>query len=63
MAGSANRFDIRPDREGWTVYDLWTGEAVVIALVPQTGMPEQDAKELADMINSGRMGRTSEIWQ
>ena len=27
-----SRFDVRPDPQGYTVYDVWTGEAAVIAL-------------------------------
>jgi hypothetical protein len=35
-----DRFVLRPDRRGWTVYELWTGEPAVIALVPQTGLSQ-----------------------
>jgi hypothetical protein len=45
------RYDIREDDAGWSVFDLWTGEAVVIGLTPQTGMDIQDADELADLLN------------
>jgi hypothetical protein len=34
------RFAIRPDRAGWTVYDAWTGEPSVLAMAPQTGLSE-----------------------
>jgi len=45
------RYDIREDGSGWSVFDVWTGQTVVIALVPQTGMDIQDADELADLLN------------
>jgi len=45
------RYDIRPDSEGWSVFDIWTGEPVVIAFMPQTGIDIQDADELADALN------------
>jgi hypothetical protein len=45
------RYDIREDREGWTVFDLFTGEPVVISDVPQTGLDIQDADELAELLD------------
>jgi hypothetical protein len=45
------RYDIREDREGWTVFDIFTGEPVVIMLVPQTGLDIQDADELAELLD------------
>lgn len=45
------RYDIRPDREGWTVFDLFTGEAVVIGQVTQTGLGVDDASELAALLD------------
>lgn len=44
------RYDLRPDSEGWTVFDVWTGEPVVIELTPQTGLDIQDADELAELL-------------
>jgi hypothetical protein len=52
------RYDIREDREGWTVFDLFTGEPVVISAVPQTGLEIQDADELAELLD-GVTGRPS----
>jgi len=46
-----NRFALRPDRSGFTVYELWTGEPAVIAMVPQTGLSEEDAQHPADLLN------------
>jgi hypothetical protein len=45
------RYDIREDDAGWTVFDIFTGEPVVISLVPQTGLDIQDAVELAELLH------------
>jgi len=45
------RYVVRPDREGFTVSDIWTGEPAVIALMPQTGLTEEDARHTADLLN------------
>jgi hypothetical protein len=45
------RYDVREDREGWSVYDVFTGEVAVIALVPQTGLDIQEADDAADLLN------------
>lgn len=47
----AERFVIRPDCEGFSVVDIWTGEAAVIAMVPQTGISEEDAQHTAALLN------------
>lgn len=44
-------YDLRQDAEGWTVFDVWTGETVVIALVPQAGLLPIDAAELVSLLN------------
>jgi hypothetical protein len=50
MAKTPARYDLRQDSEGWTVFDIWTGEAAVIHFVPQTGLEIQDADELAELL-------------
>ena len=45
------RYDIRRDPRGWTLYDRFTGEAVVIATVCQAGLSHVDAIEMAYMLN------------
>ncbi len=45
------RYDIREEGFGWSVFDVWTGETVVISLTPQTDLDIQDADELADLLN------------
>lgn len=44
------RFAVRPDDEGWTVFDNWTGLPVVIAGVEQTGIGLEDATELREFL-------------
>jgi hypothetical protein len=46
-----DRFAIRRDRAGWTVFEVWTGEAAVIAMVPQDALSEEDARHTADLLN------------
>lgn len=46
------RFEIRQDQSGWTVFDLVTGEAVVILMVSQTGLNETDARDLQKLLDS-----------
>jgi hypothetical protein len=45
------RFSIRPDPAGFSVFDLWTGETVVIALTPQDGLSREDAEHTAGLLN------------
>ena len=46
------RYQIRPDRGGFTVFDIWTGEPVCIALLQQTRLALDDARELAERMNT-----------
>jgi hypothetical protein len=50
------RFTLRRDRTGWTVYEVWTGEPAVIALVPQTGLSQEDAQHTAALLNRRAKG-------
>lgn len=47
----AERFVIRPDAGGYSVIDLWSGAAVVVAMTPQTRIPKVDAEHLVDLLN------------
>jgi hypothetical protein len=49
------RFILRPDRDGFTVQDVWTGEPAVIAMTPQTGLSEEDATHTAELLNRRAM--------
>jgi hypothetical protein len=44
------RFVIRPDREGYSVRDLWTGQLAVLAGTSQTGLSQQDAEHTAALL-------------
>lgn len=45
------RFDIRPEGGGWTVFDCWTGQAVVFQGVVQIRLRLDEAYEMADLLN------------
>jgi hypothetical protein len=47
----AERFLVRPDREGYSVYDIRSGEPAVIAMSPQTGLSRRDAEHTAALLN------------
>ncbi len=49
------RFDIRPDDEGFTVFDIFTGQPVVISGVLQVGLDIQDASDLAELLDNPSM--------
>ena len=46
-----DRFQVRDDAQGYTVFDIWTGAAVVIDGVPQTGRDIEDAGSLAALLS------------
>jgi hypothetical protein len=45
------RYDIRSERKGWTVYDTRTGSVVAINDFPQSGLQLEDADDMADLLN------------
>ena len=45
------RFALRRDNRGWTVFDLATGRPATIVAIPQTGLLETDAIEIARQFN------------
>jgi hypothetical protein len=45
------RYDIRSETNGWTVFDIRTGSPAIVNHVPQTGLPLEDADDLADLLN------------
>ena len=47
-----DRYLVRPDSSGFSVYDIWTGETAVIAMTPQTGLSKEDAEHTAQLLNS-----------
>lgn len=48
---TTGRFHVRPDRDGFSVYDARTGEPAVIGMTPQTGLSREDADHTADLLN------------
>ena len=47
----AVRYDMRPEGDGWTVYDLTTGLPASVNGKSLTGLPLEDADDLADLLN------------
>ncbi len=43
---------MRPDDEGWTVYDIWTGWPAVVQGAEQIGLDLDDADDLVDLLNT-----------
>lgn len=45
------RYDMRKDLAGWTVFDIWTAQAVVIADRLQSCLEREEAVELVTLLN------------
>lgn len=45
------RYAVRPDPSGFSVFDVWTGETAVIAMTPQDGLSLEDAEHTAALLN------------
>jgi hypothetical protein len=55
-----DRYAVRPDSGGWTVYEVWSGNPALVAALPQVGLPEADARHTAALLNSqSRRGDSS----
>ena len=50
-AGTLLRHDMKPDRTGWTVYDVIEGRPVCLGGAPLIGISFEDANELVDALN------------
>ena len=46
------RFDIRPDQDGWTVYDRWTDRPATVEGHETVGLPRDEADDIADLLNT-----------
>jgi hypothetical protein len=46
------RFDIRPDQDGWTIYDRETDRPASVEGYDTVGLPREDADEIADLLNT-----------
>ena len=53
------RFDIRPDRTGWTIYDRTTNRPAVVDGFMSVGLPFDDADDLVDLLNTLHLLRQS----
>jgi hypothetical protein len=51
VLSSFERYAVRPDPQGYSVFDAMTGDTVVIAMTPQGGLSEADARHTAEMLN------------
>jgi hypothetical protein len=55
-----DRYAVRRDAAGWTAYVIWTGEPAVVGGVAQTGLSEDDARHIANLLNTqSRKGDSS----
>jgi hypothetical protein len=55
-----DRFTVRSDTSGWTVFEIWAGKPAVVAGVAQTGLSEADAQHMAKILNEqARRGDSS----
>lgn len=55
-----DRYAIRPDKSGFTVYVIWTSEPAVVGGTPQTGLSEEDARHTMGLLNAqSRRGDSS----
>ena len=45
------------------MFDLFTGQPVMIAGAPQTGMDIQDADELAELLDHPVIAKDRVVWQ
>ena len=46
------QFDLKRDATGWTVFDRWTGETVVLACARQEGLTWPEASEVLQRLQS-----------
>ncbi len=55
VPGMIVRFDIRPDPNGWTIYDRATGRPAIIEGLVSEGLTFDDADDLVDLLNTLHM--------
>ncbi|MDZ4371841.1 MAG: hypothetical protein U1C74_10510 [Phenylobacterium sp.] len=49
---NSERYALRRDPHGWTVYLVWTSEPAIVGGAPQTGLSEEDARHMAGLLNT-----------
>lgn len=47
----ATRYDRRQTSGGYIVFDLWTGETVVLDGIPQNALSSLDSEDLVQLLN------------
>jgi len=57
------QYDARRDPRGWSVFDRWTGQTVVLRRALQSGLVWLDADDLADRLNRRRLSGDRSILQ
>ena len=53
------RFDIRPDEQGWTIFDRETYKPASVEGHEAVGLSREDADEIADLLRLSRAKRVS----
>ena len=56
----AARYAIRPDHQGFSVFDVWTGEPLRLAMDLQTGLSKADAEHTAQLFNQRLVRRVKD---
>jgi hypothetical protein len=46
------RYDLRPDREGWTVFDVTTDHPAFFEELPLVGLPLDDGEKAVNALNT-----------
>lgn len=59
----SGHYAMRPGDKSWIIVDVWTGETVVIAGVPQDDLTAEDAGELVALLNLRAQRGAREILQ
>jgi len=55
-----DRYALRPDAAGWTVFEIWTGQPARVGGAPQMALSEDDARHMAELLNTqSRRGDSS----
>ncbi len=57
------QYDTRRDDLGWTVFDRWTGQVVVLLGADQSGLPWTEADDLVGRLNRRRVEGDRSILQ
>ena len=55
-----DRYATRRDASGWTVFEIFTSQPAMAGGVAQTGLSEEDARHMVDLLNKqARRGDSS----